>query len=64
MESRRSNNGMHPTANSAALIGNLCGFEVECAAGDARRWAATLILRDMYALLLCLASLGIYVSSC
>ena len=31
------NNGMHPTAKSAALIENLCGFEVECAAGDAGR---------------------------
>jgi len=34
------NNGMHPTANSAALIENLNGFGVECAAGDAGRWAA------------------------
>ncbi len=32
-----SNNGMHPTANSAALIENLDGFKVECAAGDAGR---------------------------
>jgi catechol 2,3-dioxygenase-like lactoylglutathione lyase family enzyme len=31
-------NGMHPTANSAALIVSLDGFEVECAAGDAGRW--------------------------
>ena len=36
-----SNNGMHPTANSAALIVNLCGFEVGCAAGDAGRWSAS-----------------------
>ncbi len=31
------NNGMHPTAKSGALIENLRGFEVECAAGDAER---------------------------
>ena len=37
-----SNNGMHPTANSAALIENSCGFEVGCAAGDAGRYAALL----------------------
>ncbi len=36
-ESAPPNNGMHPTANSAALIVNLRGFEVECAAGDAER---------------------------
>ncbi len=34
------NNGMHPTANSGALIVNLNGFEVVCAAGDAGRSAA------------------------
>jgi hypothetical protein len=31
------NNGMHPSANSVLLIVSLDGFEVECAAGDARR---------------------------
>jgi len=35
------NNGMHPTANSVLLIENLNGFEVECAAGDAGRYALT-----------------------
>jgi hypothetical protein len=34
------NNGMHPTAISAALIEDLCGFEVAFAAGDAGRYAA------------------------
>jgi len=33
----KHNNGMHPTANSAAFIGNLNGFEVVLAAGDAER---------------------------
>ena len=32
-----SNNGVHPTANSAALIENLGGFEVDCVTGDAGR---------------------------
>ncbi|HEX7174149.1 MAG TPA: hypothetical protein VF240_02530, partial [Pyrinomonadaceae bacterium] len=32
-----STNGRHPTANSAALIENLGGVGVECAAGDAGR---------------------------
>jgi len=36
------NNGMHPTANSAAFIGNLNGFEVVLAAGDAERYVAIL----------------------
>jgi len=40
MGALQHNNGMHPTANSAALIENLNGFGVECAAGDAGRWAA------------------------
>jgi hypothetical protein len=31
------NNGMQPTANSAALIESSGGFEVLCAAGDAGR---------------------------
>lgn len=30
-------NNMHPTANSVALIENLNGCGVECAAGDAER---------------------------
>ena len=33
------NNGMHLTANRAALIEELRGFEVGCAAGDAGRSA-------------------------
>lgn len=32
---RLSNNRLHLTANSAALIEDLCYFEVECAAGAA-----------------------------
>jgi hypothetical protein len=32
-----SNNGMHPTANSAALIARLIRLTVGCAAGDAGR---------------------------
>lgn len=31
---------MHPTANSVPPIENLNGIEVECAAGDAERWAS------------------------
>jgi hypothetical protein len=34
---------MHPTANSAALIENVCDFGVRCAAGDAGRSAASSI---------------------
>ena len=40
MQSPPPNKGMHPTANSVPLIDSLNGFEVECAAGDAGRWAA------------------------
>jgi hypothetical protein len=38
------NNGMHPTAKSVNVIRKTCNNHVECAAGDAGRWAASLLL--------------------
>ena len=35
------NNGMHPTANSEAFIRKTGRIGVECAVGDAERWAAS-----------------------
>ena len=37
---------MHPTANSAAFIENLGGFEIECAVGDAGRYVSALRISE------------------
>ena len=51
MRLRVAHNGMHPTANSAALIVSLNACSVVCAAGDAGRSASSfsvsLIIEDI-----------------